>query len=169
MASTLNEMANKLQEFIIDMQSDAHSFSAINFNMSKYNNLKLSMDEGIRYPHITVRIGISEATYSLKDHIRTEGGLGPDEKYIRKWLENGAVEYELEEIYKTFLDSLTNSIHRTESDEYAIEVDAKGKIRRVYEARAAVTDSRKAMHIEKVKRIKKDLKNYLNSTKRRFS
>lgn len=168
MVSTLNEMANKLQSFIIENQSDAHTYSSVNFNLSKYNNLKLSMDESIRFPHITVRIGISQATYSLRDSIRTDGGLGPDEKYVRKWIENNVVEYELTEIYRNFRENLTGDGHHNESDDYAIEVDANGKIRRVYEARAAMTDSRKAMIEEKKLKIKKDLKNYLRAGKRRF-
>lgn len=168
MVSTLNEMANKLQSFIIDMQSDAHSLASINFNLAKYNNIKLAMDESIRFPHIMIRIGISQATYTLKDAIRTDGGLGPDEKYIRKWLENNVVEYELTEIYRSFRENLTGDGHHNESDDYAIEVDANGKIRRVYEARAAMTNSKKAMLEERKIQIKKDLKDYLRSNKRRF-
>ena len=91
MVATLNEMANKLQSYIIDSQSDAHSSTAFNLNLTKYNNIKLAMDETVRYPHIMIRIGISEATYSLRDGIRTDGGLGPDEKYVHKWLGNQAV------------------------------------------------------------------------------
>ena len=169
MVATLNEMANKLQTFIIDMQSDAHTLTSINFNMSKYNNLKLLMDEGIRYPHITIRIGISQATYSLRDIVRMDGGLGPDEKYIRKWLENSVIEYELSEIYRNFRENLTGDGHHNESDDYAIEIDVNGKIRRVYEARAAVTNSKKAMQEERRNQIKKDLRNYLSSNKRRFN
>lgn len=169
MVATLNEMANRLQTFIIDMQSDAHTLTSLHFNLSKYNNLKLSMDEAVRYPHITVRIGISQATYSLKDAVRMDGGLGPDEKYIRKWLENNVIEYELTEIYRNFRENLTGDGHHNESDDYAIEIDANGKIRRVYEARAAVTNSKKSMMEERRKQIKKDLKNYIKSTKRKFN
>lgn len=167
MTATLNEMANKLQTFIVEMQEDAHNISAI--NLSKYNNIKLSMDEIVHYPHITIRIGISEATYSLKDHLKTEGGLGPDEKYARKWIENSAVIYELTEIYKNFRENLTTEGRHNESDDYAIEVDANGKIRRVYEARAAVRDGRSfAKSKERKEDIKKSLKNFLNSKKRKF-
>lgn len=167
MTATLNEMANKLQTFIIEMQEDAHNIFAI--NLSKYNNIKLSMDEIIRYPHITIRIGISEATYSLKDHLRTEGGLGPDEKYVRKWIENSTTIYELTEIYKNFRENLTTEGRHNESDDYAIEVDANGKIRRVYEARAAVRDGRSSIKAqERKENIKKNLKNFLNSKRRKF-
>lgn len=70
MVMSLSEMANKLRTFIIDSQNDAHSSQ--NMNMTKYNNVKLSMDESKNYPHITIGIGISEATYNIKDIVRTE-------------------------------------------------------------------------------------------------
>lgn len=167
MTATLNEMANKLQTFIIEMQEDAHNISAV--NLSKYNNIKLSMDEIVRYPHITIRIGISEATYSLKDNIKTKGGLGYDEKYARKWIENSTVTYELVEIYKNFRENLTTEGRHNESDDFAIEVDANGKIRRVYEARAAVRDARSlAKAKERTENIRKNLKNFLSSKRRKF-
>ena len=167
MTATLNEMANKLQTFIIEMQEDAHNISAV--NLSKYNNIKLSMDEIVRYPHITIRIGISEATFSLKDNIKTKGGLGADEKYARKWIENSTVTYELVEIYKNFRENLTTEGRHNESDDFAIEVDANGKIRRVYEARAAVRDARSlAKAKERTENIRKNLKNFLSSKRRKF-
>lgn len=167
MTATLNEMANKLQTFIIEMQEDAHNISTV--NLSKYNNIKLSMDEIVRYPHITIRIGISEATFSLKDNIKTKGGLGSDEKYARKWIENSTVTYELVEIYKNFRENLTTEGRHNESDDFAIEVDANGKIRRVYEARAAVRDARSlAKAKERTENIRKNLKNFLSSKRRKF-
>lgn len=167
MTATLNEMANKLQTFIVEMQEDAHNISAI--NLSKYNNIKLSMDESLHYPHITIRIGISEGTYRLKDNIKTDGGLGPDEKYARKWLENSIVTYELTEIYKNFRENLTTEGRHGESDNFAIEVDSNGKIKRVYEARAAVRDGLSSIKEKEIrKKIKNNLKNFLNSKKRNF-
>lgn len=168
MASTLNEMANKLQAYIIDLQSDAHSSTSFNLNTTKYNNIKLAMDETVRYPHIMIRIGISEATYSLRDGIRTDGGLGPDEKYVHKWLGNYAVIAELLEIYMKFRENLTSIGDHQESDDYAIEVDANGKIRRVYEARAAVGRNRKQQAEQRKKEIKKEVKDFLKSNKRRL-
>ncbi len=169
--ATLNDLANKLQTFIVDQQSDAHSASNANFNMSKYNNLKLSMDESITFPHIIIRIGISEATYNIKEMVKEDGGLGPDEKYIRKWLGNYSVAFDLNEIYNQFTISLTaQGKHKfqQESEDYAIEVDANGKIKRVYEARAAVSDNRKRVSEQRRKEIKSELKNFLNAKKRKL-
>ena len=87
--TTLHELAMKLQESIIQQQSDARSSSSL--NVHKYNNLKLTMKSEITYPHVIVSIGISEATYNVKDCTKVDGGLGSDEKYIRKWLGNSTV------------------------------------------------------------------------------
>lgn len=168
MAVTLNEMANKLQAYIIDSQSDAHSSSALNLNLSKYNNIKLAMDETVRYPHIIIRIGISEATYSIRDAIRNDGGLGPDEKYVHKWLGNYSVMTELTEIYQKFRENLTSVGDHQESDDYAIEVDANGKIKRVYEAKAAVNRDKKAKQEERKQEIKKEVKDFLRANKRKL-
>ena len=168
MVSTLNEMANKLQTYIIDLQTDAHSSTSFNLNTIKYNNIKLAMDETVRYPHIIIRIGISEATYSLRDGIRTDGGLGPDEKYVHKWLGNHVVITELSDIYLQFRENLTSIGDHQESDDYAIEVDANGKIRRVYEARAAVSRNKKERAEQRKKEIKKEVKDFLKSNKRKL-
>ena len=60
--ANLNELATKLQEFIIRSQSDAHN--GRNFSKSRYNNLKLKISSTLEYPNIIVSIGISEATYN---------------------------------------------------------------------------------------------------------
>lgn len=95
--STLHELATKLQESIIKQQENAHD--STNLNVSKYNNLKLKMNSSLHYPHVIVIIGISEATYNIKEGTKTDGGLGPDEKYVRKWLSNSLIMAELKEIY----------------------------------------------------------------------
>ncbi len=169
MVMSLSEMANKLRTFIIDSLNDAHSSQ--NMNMTKYNNVKLSMDESKNYPHITIGIGISEATYNIKDIVRTEGGLGSDERYVRKWLGNFTISYDLNEIYKNFRTSLAG-VSKIEEDsknsDFSLEADVNGKIKRVYAARAANNSGRRKISREKKDQIKSDLKNYLKSSKRRF-
>ncbi|MDY6310192.1 MAG: hypothetical protein SPL73_06090 [Cyanobacteriota bacterium] len=169
MVMSLSEMANKLRTFIIDSQNDAHSSQ--NMNMTKYNNVKLSMDESKNYPHITIGIGISEATYNIKDIVRTEGGLGSDERYVRKWLGNFTISYDLNEIYKNFRTSLAGVSKIEEgskNSDFSLEADVNGKIKRVYAARAANNSGRRKISREKKDQIKSDLKNYLKSSKRRF-
>ena len=94
---TLNEMAAKLQESIIKQQDDAHNSTTLNVN--KYNNLKIRMSTKYHYPHIIVSIGISEAIFNIEDCTKTDGGLGPDEKYVRKWMGTSTVAADLKEIY----------------------------------------------------------------------
>jgi hypothetical protein len=66
------------------------------------------MSTTIKFPHVIVTIGISEAIYNIKEGTKTEGGLGPDERYVRKWLGNSTVIYELNEIY-THLNDLVSA------------------------------------------------------------
>lgn len=94
---TLHEMAVKLQESIVKQQEDAHN--STNLNVTKYNNLKLKMSTKYTYPHVIVTIGISEAIFNIADGTKTDGGLGPDEKYVRKWLATSTVIADLKEIY----------------------------------------------------------------------
>ncbi len=94
---TLHEMAVKLQESIVKQQEDAHN--STNLNVTKYNNLKLKMSSKYTYPHVIVIIGISEAIFNIADGTKTDGGLGPDEKYVRKWLATSTVVADLKEIY----------------------------------------------------------------------
>lgn len=94
---TLHEMAVKLQDSIIKQQDDAHNTT--NLNVTKYNNLKIRMDTRYAYPHAIIVIGISEAVFNIADGTKTDGGLGPDEKYVRKWLTSSTVIADLKEIY----------------------------------------------------------------------
>lgn len=99
---TLHELAVKLQESIIKQQEDSHN--STNLNVTKYNNLKIKMDTSIAFPHAIVVIGISEAVFNIADGTKTDGGLGPDEKYVRKWLGNSTVISDLKEIWLSLSD-----------------------------------------------------------------
>lgn len=94
---TLHEMVVKLQESIIAQQEDAHNSTTL--NVTKYNNLKLKMSTKYTYPHVIITIGISEAIFNIADGTQTDGGLGPDEKYVKKWLGTSTVIADLKEIY----------------------------------------------------------------------
>ena len=95
--TNLNELATKLQEFIIRSQSDAHNGRG--FSKSRYNNLKLKISSTLEYPNVIVAIGISEATYNIEDGTKTDGSLGPDEKYIYKWIGKSNIQHALKELY----------------------------------------------------------------------
>ncbi len=85
MAKTLNELASDLKEAILDAQSDAHNRG--NIKMARYNNLKLSMDpSGSASPEVVISVAMSEATFNIKTGEKVNGSLGPDERYVLKWL-----------------------------------------------------------------------------------
>lgn len=115
---TLNEMAAKLQESIIKQQDDAHNSSSLNVN--KYNNLKIRMSTKYHYPHIIVSIGISEAIFNIEDCTKTDGGLGPDEKYVRKWMGTSTVAADLKEIYTALSDLI-------KAEDVAKEISQEGE------------------------------------------
>lgn len=99
--TTLNELANKLQTFIIEQQVDPHNVRQLNIH--KYNNLKLKIAQ-LSYPNVVICIGISEATYNLEDGTKVDGGLGQDERYVLKWLRKGPVIDNLKQLYYELTD-----------------------------------------------------------------
>lgn len=101
---TLNELANKLQAYIIEQQVDPHNFRQL--SVHRYNNLKLKIAQ-LNYPNVIVCIGISEATYNLDDGCKVDGGLGQDEKYVRKWLGRNTIRKELKELYYQLTDLIS--------------------------------------------------------------
>lgn len=115
---TLHELAIKLQDYIIKSQSDAHNET--NMNVTKYNNLKLKMETRHHYPNIIVCIGISEATFNIADGTKTDGGLGPDEKYVRKWLGSSTVIADLKEIWIAMSDLI-----KAEDEDKAISMEGE--------------------------------------------
>lgn len=115
---TLHELAIKLQDYIIKCQQDAHN--STNMNITKYNNLKLRMETKIHYPNIIVCIGISECTYNFVDGTKTDGSLGPDEKYVRKWLGSSTVIADLKEIYLAMSDLI-----KAEDEDKAIAMEGE--------------------------------------------
>lgn len=84
MGKTLNELASDLKECVIGLQSDAHNKG--NVRKERYNNLKLSMDVASNpKPHVVINLAMSEAEFDLKSGEKTNGGLGPDERYVLRW------------------------------------------------------------------------------------
>lgn len=117
---TLHELATKLQTYIIKSQEDAHN--STNLNITKYNNLKLRMETRHHYPNVIVCIGISEATFNIADGIKTDGSLGPDEKYVRKWLGNSTTMADLKEIWLAMSDLI-----KAEDENKAIAMEGEAE------------------------------------------
>ena len=85
MGKNLKELTDSLKDYVIDQQSDAHNKG--NLRKERYNNLKLSMDIAKNSsPHVVVNIGMSEAEFNIRTGDKNTGGLGPDEKYVFRWM-----------------------------------------------------------------------------------
>ena len=100
MAKTLNEVSRELKDFIVELQSDAHNIGGV--NKYRYNNLKVSISDPrtTKNPEIVVSVGMSEATFNLNTREKISGGLGPDERYIIRWLGRDSTYNDLKEIYQ---------------------------------------------------------------------
>ena len=53
-----------------------------------------------KIPHVSIRLGISEATYSLDTIERLSGGLGSDERLVRRWLERSLIKADLNNLWQ---------------------------------------------------------------------
>lgn len=110
-----NRLENSLKEFIVEAQSN--SYNAKNMDLYKYNNLKINMDaRRIASPHFTVRIGISEASYSIETCERIAGSLGMDEKFIPRWFNKSNIKEEIEAIWKTSKKTETIKLNELDKD-----------------------------------------------------
>lgn len=98
--ATFKDVEDNLKNFIIQEQSDAHNRGSVNH--AKYNNIKITMDPTKNpLPHVTIRISISEATYSLNDFSRTNGGLGYEERLVIKWFGRFGIKDKLTELWSS--------------------------------------------------------------------
>ena len=99
MSKSFNEMSGSLKSLIKNLNSDAHNVRS--FREERYNNMKISMDpQRESKPHVTISIAISEATYDIETQEKIKGSLGPDEKYVSRWLKQSGVVDSLKEAWK---------------------------------------------------------------------
>lgn len=98
MADELHRLENALKEYLSEGQKDSYNSASANFY--KYNNLKIFMEPRHNStPHFIIRIGISEAMYNIETKDKMSGGLGSDERLIRRWLEKTNVKSELTSVW----------------------------------------------------------------------
>ena len=96
--ATFKDLEDNLKSFIIQEQSDAHNTRSI--NTAKYNNIKLAMNAAKNViPHVMVRISISEATFSLNDFSKINGGLGYEERFVLKWFGRYGIKDKLADLW----------------------------------------------------------------------
>lgn len=98
--ATFKDMEDALKTFIIQEQSDAHN--ARNVSTAKYNNIKITMEPAKdANPHVKIRISISEATFSLNDFSKINGGLGYEERIVLKWFGRYGIKGKLTDLWAT--------------------------------------------------------------------
>lgn len=96
--ATFKDVEDSLKNFILQEQSDAHNVRTV--NVAKYNNIKIWMDPSkTQESHIIIRISISEATYSLNNFTKINGGLGYEERLVLKWFGRYGVKEKLMELW----------------------------------------------------------------------
>ena len=87
---SISKFDNSLIEFLIKAMSD--KYGDAKSHAYRYNNLKVSMDpRAFSDPHIFVTVGISEAVFSIIDGKKMEGGLGPEDGYVKRWIERNNI------------------------------------------------------------------------------
>ena len=98
MSNEFHNLEEALKKFLIDASSD--SYNAKNTNFGKFNNLKLFISPAKNpRPHFCVRIGISEAMFSLDTKSKMSGGLGNSERLVRRWMDRAMVVYDLKQAW----------------------------------------------------------------------
>lgn len=96
--ASIKDVEDSLKNFIIQEQSDAHNIKSA--NIAKYNNIKIWMDPQKNVqPHVIIRISISEATYSLNDFTKLNGGLGYEERFVIKWFGRYGIKEKLQALW----------------------------------------------------------------------
>lgn len=131
--ATLNELAVKLQSYIINTQMDGRNRRSL--NKGRYNNLKLKVNTGLEYPNIVVTIGISEATYNVDAGTKTDGSLGPDEVYVYKWITNPYIAPALKEIYLQ-----ATELVNLEEEQEEIKEELEDELKQAAEGQAGESD-----------------------------
>jgi hypothetical protein len=105
--SALHSIEETLKDYLANAQSDSHN--SANENRHKYNNLKIFFNFAkYPYPHMVVTLGISEVVFSLNSKEKVLGGLGADERYVRRWLDRAHILDRLRTIYAESLKDVTN-------------------------------------------------------------
>ena len=112
MLAELHNLEESLKNFLVESQSDNHNSNSA--NLYKYNNLKIVMEpKRDKTPHFIVRIGISEAMYYISTGDKMAGGLGSDERLIRRWIDRTFVQNDLNSAWtksnKLLIVSMQNS------------------------------------------------------------
>lgn len=109
MSEQFHQMEESLKEFLNEAQND--SYNSRNANLYKYNNLKIFMDpHKNKTPHIVIRVGISESMYDIEKGEKISGGLGSDERLIRRWFDKNLSKFDFGTAWKSSSKAKTVSM-----------------------------------------------------------
>lgn len=96
--ASFRELENNLKAFLVDAQSDAHNVKTM--ASSRYNNIKISMHPAkLHQKHVSIKMGISEATFDLTTFEKISGGLGFEERFVHRWFERSGIKSKLEDCW----------------------------------------------------------------------
>ena len=97
--ASFRELEGNLKTYLIDVQSDAHNVKTM--AASKYNNIKISMEPRKNHiAHVTIKMGMSEATYLLESFEKIAGGLGFEERFVIRWFGRSGIKTRLDECWQ---------------------------------------------------------------------
>lgn len=99
MADEFHNLEESLKSYLTEGAVD--SYNKLSSGASyRYNNLKFYMEPSkSKAPHFIVRIGMSEAMFDIESINKISGGLGPDERNVRRWAERHASRDELSALW----------------------------------------------------------------------
>ena len=116
MPQDIHFLEESLKNFLIDEQSD--KYNSRNMNLYKYNNLRILMEPRVNAtPHVIIRIGISESMYAIETRERISGGVGSDEKLIRKWIKKAFIRIDLLAIWENSQKIKQVTMKKSQDDE----------------------------------------------------
>ena len=99
MSEEFHSFEESLKAFLSEAQSDR--YNSRNANFYKYNNLRIFMDpKRTAIPHFIIRIGISEIMYNSGNGEKLSGGLGVDERLVRRWIDRNLLRMDLNTCWK---------------------------------------------------------------------
>lgn len=110
MSTEFHSLEESLKNFLMDPKNNSDGSPTA--SLYKYNNLKIYMAPSQNStPHYIIRIGISEAMYSIATGEKISGGLGKDEGLIRRWLERAFIKNNLDSAWASEIKTKSVSAH----------------------------------------------------------
>ena len=97
--ASFRELEGNLKTYLIEVQSDAHNVKTM--AASRYNNITISMFPlKLPVPHVSIKMGMSEATFNLDTFEKLSGGLGFEERFVLRWFGRSGIKARLDECWQ---------------------------------------------------------------------